>query len=164
MMCARDAYRLSTVRRRDVADSLTWPGTRKLAWRFPGHGMDRTKHVVSHRALVRAARRFVPELKTRDVHPGPVGVRPQARARDGHLVDDFVFAADRASAARAQSPPPRRRRPHSRSPSTWRTPSISGSGSIRSCQLARHLRAGRCARRLAPRCAEAQLLGLKGEP
>lgn len=92
MVGARDAYRLSTVRRRDVVDSLAWPGTRKMAWRFRATAWTELKHVVSHRALVGAARRFVPQLEARDVQPGPVGVRAQALARDGRLVDDFVFA------------------------------------------------------------------------
>ena len=92
MVGARDAYRLSTVRRRDLADSLAWPGTRKMAWRFRATAWTELKHVVSHRALVGAAQRFVPELNARDVHAGPIGVRAQALGRDGRLVDDFVFA------------------------------------------------------------------------
>jgi (S)-2-hydroxyglutarate dehydrogenase len=34
----------------------------------------------------------VPELEPDDVLPGHAGVRAQAVARDGSLVDDFVFA------------------------------------------------------------------------
>ena len=34
-------------------------------------------------------RRYVPELEVSDVLPGPSGVRAQALARDGSLVDDF---------------------------------------------------------------------------
>jgi (S)-2-hydroxyglutarate dehydrogenase len=44
---------------------------------------------ASRRAFVAAARRYVPELRTDDVLPGPAGVRAQAVARDGSLVDDF---------------------------------------------------------------------------
>jgi L-2-hydroxyglutarate oxidase len=92
MVGARDAYRLGTVRRHDLVDTLAWPGTRKMAWRFRATALTELKHLVSHRALVCAARRFVPQLEARDVHPGPVGVRAQALSRDGSLVDDFVFA------------------------------------------------------------------------
>jgi 2-hydroxyglutarate dehydrogenase len=42
---------------------------------------------------VRAAARFVPSLTHDDVIDGFAGVRAQALARDGTLVDDFVFSA-----------------------------------------------------------------------
>jgi L-2-hydroxyglutarate oxidase LhgO len=44
---------------------------------------------LSRRAFVAAARRYVPELSSADVVRGPTGVRAQALARDGLLVDDF---------------------------------------------------------------------------
>jgi L-2-hydroxyglutarate oxidase len=34
----------------------------------------------------------VPELTRQDVLPGPAGVRAQALARDGRLLDDFAFS------------------------------------------------------------------------
>jgi L-2-hydroxyglutarate oxidase len=42
---------------------------------------------------VRAAARYVPELRAADVRPAFAGVRAQALARDGRLVDDFAFSA-----------------------------------------------------------------------
>lgn len=42
-------------------------------------------------AQIRQLRRFVPELRARDVKRGPSGVRAQAMRSDGSLVDDFVF-------------------------------------------------------------------------
>jgi 2-hydroxyglutarate dehydrogenase len=92
MVGARDAYRLATVRWPDLVDSLAWPGTRRMAWRFRGAAWTELRHLVSRGALVGAAKRFVPEIEPGDVQPGPVGVRAQALARDGSLVDDFVFA------------------------------------------------------------------------
>jgi L-2-hydroxyglutarate oxidase len=43
-------------------------------------------------ALVRAAARYVPELRAQDVQPAFAGVRAQALARDGRLLDDFSFS------------------------------------------------------------------------
>jgi L-2-hydroxyglutarate oxidase LhgO len=40
---------------------------------------------------VKALQRYVPELQPEDCLPGPSGVRAQAMAADGSLVDDFVF-------------------------------------------------------------------------
>jgi (S)-2-hydroxyglutarate dehydrogenase len=89
---ARDAYSLRTIRRRDVAEALGWPGTWRMARRFWRTGLTELAFATSRRALVAAAARFVPELGPRDVLPGPAGVRAQALGRDGRLVDDFVFS------------------------------------------------------------------------
>ena len=42
-------------------------------------------------AYVRALQRYIPELEPDDCVTGPAGVRAQAMAPDGTLVDDFVF-------------------------------------------------------------------------
>jgi 2-hydroxyglutarate dehydrogenase len=89
---ARDAYALRTVRRRDLVEALGWPGTWRMARRFWRTGITELRYAASRRALVREAARFVPELGPDDVTAGPVGVRAQALARDGRLVDDFVFS------------------------------------------------------------------------
>ena len=44
------------------------------------------------RHLDPAAQRFVPELRPGDFVAGPSGIRGQAVARDGSLVDDFVYS------------------------------------------------------------------------
>jgi 2-hydroxyglutarate dehydrogenase len=88
----RDAYRLRTAHTRDLRESLAWPGTWRMARRFWRTGLDELGYAASRRRLVRAAARFVPELEASDVIEGPAGVRAQALARDGTLVDDFVFS------------------------------------------------------------------------
>jgi 2-hydroxyglutarate dehydrogenase len=71
---------------------LRWPGTWRMARRFWRTGITEIEHAVSRRAFTNAAARFVPELRADDVEPGPAGVRAQALARTGKLVDDFVFS------------------------------------------------------------------------
>jgi 2-hydroxyglutarate dehydrogenase len=55
-------------------------------------GLTEVRHAALRSAFVRAAARYVPELRTGDVRPAFAGVRAQALARDGRLVDDFVFS------------------------------------------------------------------------
>lgn len=95
---ARDAYRLRTARRRDLGDTLRWPGTWRMARRFWRTGLTEIAHAASRRAFVAAARRFVPELRLEDVDESDyAGVRAQAVGHDGRLIDDFVFSVtDRA--------------------------------------------------------------------
>jgi (S)-2-hydroxyglutarate dehydrogenase len=97
MVGARDAYRLSRVRRRDLASNLAWPGTWRLLRRFWRTGLTELRHAASRRAFVSELRRFVPELEVADVRPAFSGIRAQALDRDGRLVDDFVVhRTDRA--------------------------------------------------------------------
>jgi (S)-2-hydroxyglutarate dehydrogenase len=90
LVAARDAYRPTRIRARDLADNLAWPGTWRLVGRFWRTGLTEIRHAASSRAFVNELRRFVPELDARDVLPGPAGIRAQALDRDGRLVDDFV--------------------------------------------------------------------------
>ena len=88
---ARDAYRLRRVVPRDLAESLAWPGTRRMMRRFWRTGLVEMRHAVSLRSFVTECRRYVPDLRLGDVERSThSGVRAQAIARDGSLVDDFL--------------------------------------------------------------------------
>jgi len=89
---ALDAYRLRTVRPRDLRATLAWPGSWRMMRRFWRTGISELRMAASRRAFVAACARYVPELATEDVVDGPAGVRAQAVGRDGALVDDFVFS------------------------------------------------------------------------
>lgn len=92
MAGARDAYRLSTIRRRDLLETLAWPGTWRMLRRWWATGVTELRHAAVRSAFVRVAARYVPDLKVEDVEPSFAGVRAQALGRDGRLVDDFVFS------------------------------------------------------------------------
>ena len=88
---ARDAYSLRTIRPGDVADTVSWPGTLRMAMRFWRTGLVEARHALFRGSYVAEAARLVPELTAADVLPGRSGVRAQAVGRDGALIDDFVF-------------------------------------------------------------------------
>jgi len=92
MAAARDAYRLSKVRRQDVLDTLRWPGTWRMLAKWWTTGVTELRHAALRSAFVHAASRYVPELEVGDVEPAFAGVRAQALGRDGKLLDDFVFS------------------------------------------------------------------------
>ena len=89
---ARDAYRLTRVRPRELAATLAWPGTWRLVRRHWRSGAVELRRALSRRAFAAEAARFVPELGPADLAAGHAGVRGQALARDGTLVDDFVVS------------------------------------------------------------------------
>jgi (S)-2-hydroxyglutarate dehydrogenase len=92
---ARDAYALGRVRAEDLRDTLAWPGSWRMFRRLWRTGLTELCHAALRSTLVRAAARYVPELRAEDVEPAAsfAGVRAQALGRDGRLVDDFVFSA-----------------------------------------------------------------------
>jgi 2-hydroxyglutarate dehydrogenase len=89
---ARDAYRMGAVRSRDILETLGWAGTWRLLARWWRTGFEEVRHAAIPSSLVRAAARYVPELRSGDVEPAFAGVRAQALARDGRLLDDFAFS------------------------------------------------------------------------
>jgi 2-hydroxyglutarate dehydrogenase len=89
---ARDAYGLMTVRRHDLVDTFAWPGTWRMMRRWWKTGLQEIHLAVNRRAFAAHAARYVPGLKARDMTSGFAGVRAQAVARDGKLVDDFVIS------------------------------------------------------------------------
>jgi L-2-hydroxyglutarate oxidase len=89
---ARDAYRLRGARRRDVLDTLAWPGTWRLMSRSWRPGMRELRLAASRATLLRAGARYVPDLRAADVEPWFAGVRAQALGRDGRLIEDFAFS------------------------------------------------------------------------
>ncbi|MGQ9590391.1 MAG: L-2-hydroxyglutarate oxidase [Planctomycetota bacterium] len=88
----REGYRKSQVSVRDLAEVLFYPGFWKLAAKYWKTGTGEMVRSFSKRAFVRALAKLVPEIRPEDVRPAGAGVRAQALARSGALVDDFLIA------------------------------------------------------------------------
>ena len=103
---AREGYRRSDLVVRDLAETLAWPGFRRLARQHWRMGVTEMRGSLSRRAFVAGARRYMPELTAADVDGRHAGVRAQALDRDGTLVDDFrISRLGRVTAVRnAPSP------------------------------------------------------------
>ncbi|MET8004576.1 L-2-hydroxyglutarate oxidase [Nonomuraea glycinis] len=69
---------------------VRWPGTLRMARRHWRTGVKEVYGSLVKGAFLDAARRYVPELTAADLRRAEGGVRAQAVARDGGLVDDFA--------------------------------------------------------------------------
>jgi L-2-hydroxyglutarate oxidase len=103
---AREGYRWTRVRPRELAGTLRYPGFWSMArkyWRVAAWEVHRS---VSKKKFVESLQRLVPELKAEDIKPGGSGVRAQAVRPDGTLLDDFsiVSSADAIHVLNAPSP------------------------------------------------------------
>lgn len=87
---AREGYRPSDISARDVADEFSWPGLWRLGARNLVPGAHEVLRSVSRRRFAASLARLVPGITADDLVPAPAGVRAQALARDGRLVDDFL--------------------------------------------------------------------------
>ncbi|PFG41632.1 L-2-hydroxyglutarate oxidase LhgO [Isoptericola jiangsuensis] len=102
----RGSYRRFAASPRDVATTLAWPGFWHMAARHWVTGVREVKGSLLTSTFLRAAQRYVPDVGPDDVERGRCGLRAQAVARDGSLVDDFVVeVADGVTSVRnAPSP------------------------------------------------------------
>ncbi|MDH6122068.1 L-2-hydroxyglutarate oxidase [Kitasatospora sp. GAS204A] len=89
---AREGYDWRTVRPAELAATLGFPGAWQLARRHWRYGLGELHRSLSKPAFTTAVRRLLPAVTAADLVPAPAGVRAQAVARDGTLLDDFAFA------------------------------------------------------------------------
>ena len=89
---AREGYRRRDVRPRELAGTLAARGFQRLALRYLRTGLAEMWRDWWKPAFVGQLQRYVPEIRADQLRFGPSGVRAQALARDGTLVDDFSLA------------------------------------------------------------------------
>lgn len=88
---AREGYTWGTISPRDLLESLTYPGFLKLALRYWKTGLGEIQRSLFKAAFVKALQKLVPDIRSEHLVPAPAGVRAQALAPEGKLVDDFLI-------------------------------------------------------------------------
>ena len=103
---AREGYRKSDLNPRDLYDALSFSGL----WRFLGRHKrmcwEEVKRSFSRKLFCASLQRLVPEIRAEDLEPGGAGVRAQAMAPDGELVQDFHFVRCRNALHVLNAPSP----------------------------------------------------------
>ncbi|QNI33472.1 L-2-hydroxyglutarate oxidase [Alloacidobacterium dinghuense] len=87
----REGYTKVSFRARDVFDYATFPGFWIMAAKYWRMSLSEYRRSWSKQAFVRALQRLMPEINSDDLVPNGAGVRAQALARNGTLMDDFHF-------------------------------------------------------------------------
>lgn len=88
---AREGYTWRTLRPADLAGTLAYPGSWRIARRHWRYGAGELHRSLSRTAFTAAVRRLLPAAREEDLLPAPSGVRAQAVLPDGTLADDFLF-------------------------------------------------------------------------
>jgi (S)-2-hydroxyglutarate dehydrogenase len=103
---AREGYTLGTLNAAELAGTLGYSGFWHMArkyWRVGAYEMYRS---ASKAAFVRSLQKLVPDITSADLERGGAGVRAQAVAPDGSLVDDFKISVTPGAVHVVNAPSP----------------------------------------------------------
>lgn len=103
---ALEGYRRRDISLRDFVEIVGWPGFRRMALRHWRTGAKEVLGSVSRRYYLSHAKKYMPSLTLADLVPMEAGVRAQAVARDGSLVDDFRITSSERSTLVRNAPSP----------------------------------------------------------
>jgi L-2-hydroxyglutarate oxidase len=101
---AREGYRKSDINLRDLGDALGFTGLWKFLGRHVKMASGETLRSLSKRLFCQSLQELVPEVTSADLEPAGSGVRAQAMAPSGDLVDDFCLL-ERAGALHVLNAP-----------------------------------------------------------
>src|SRR5947209_4970740 len=87
---AREGYQRLDFNARDLWETLSYSGFQKLARTYWRVGLEEMYRDFSKKAFLKSLQRYLPDLRLADLLAGPSGVRAQALASNGALVDDFI--------------------------------------------------------------------------
>ncbi|MBV9945551.1 MAG: L-2-hydroxyglutarate oxidase [Myxococcales bacterium] len=88
----REGYTRTSFDARDAWDVARWPGFWRMVRKHWRNGLHEQARSLSRKAFAKACATLVPDIRPEDLAPGGAGVRAQALARSGALVDDFALA------------------------------------------------------------------------
>jgi L-2-hydroxyglutarate oxidase len=90
----REGYKRTDFKMDEFLESVTWPGFRKVAFKYWKTGLGEYYRSFSKAAFTHALQKLVPEIQEDDLVPAGAGVRAQACDRTGGLIDDFLILED----------------------------------------------------------------------
>ncbi|MDO5091422.1 MAG: L-2-hydroxyglutarate oxidase [Cardiobacteriaceae bacterium] len=85
----REGYRKRDINLRDIGQMLANPAIRRVLFRHWRHGLKEQRNSWFKRFYLQEVRKYCPAITLADLGDYPAGVRAQAVAADGTLIDDF---------------------------------------------------------------------------
>ena len=106
MALRREGYRKRDFSIGETLGNLAYPGFWKMAMKYWKIGTGEVYRSYSRRVFLRDLQRLIPEIQNSDLASGGSGVRAQAVARDGSLLDDFSIIQGRDAIHVLNAPSP----------------------------------------------------------
>ena len=88
---AREGYKKTDIDVKEIWDYLSYGGFWRMVGKYWTTALDEYYRSFYKGAFVNALQKLVPEITADDILPSPAGVRAQALAPDGGLIDDFLI-------------------------------------------------------------------------
>lgn len=88
---AREGYQRWKIKPAELLQTVSFPGFWKMAGKYWKMGLEEMYRDYNKAGFVSSLQRYMPAITASDLLPGPSGVRAQALAPDGRLVDDFLI-------------------------------------------------------------------------
>ncbi|CUV01870.1 MAG: L-2-hydroxyglutarate oxidase [Dehalococcoidia bacterium] len=106
MALRREGYRKRDFSLGESMANLAYPGFWKMAAKYWKIGMGEVYRSFNKRVFLHDLQRLIPEIRNSDLDSGGSGVRAQAVARDGSLLDDFSIIQERDAIHVLNAPSP----------------------------------------------------------
>ena len=106
MAFAREGYLKTNISLRDMWDAMTYPGLWRFVAKHPRMTALELWQTFSKRRFCSALQKLVPSIQLSDIEPGGAGVRAQAMAREGELIQDFCLIRRRGALHVVNAPSP----------------------------------------------------------
>jgi len=106
MALRREGYRKRDFSLGESMANLAYPGFWKMAAKYWKIGMGEVYRSFNKRVFLHDLQRLIPEIRNSDLASGGSGVRAQAVARDGSLLDDFSIIQGRDAIHVLNAPSP----------------------------------------------------------
>jgi len=90
----KEGYKKTNFKLSEFWSSISWPGFQKVMWKYWKMGLGEYYRSYNKSAFTIALQRLLPEIQKNDLVTGGSGVRAQACAKDGALIDDFLIYDD----------------------------------------------------------------------
>ena len=103
---SREGYRKRDFHLNETMGTLTYPGFWKMTSQHWRTGLSEMRRSYSKGIFLRDLQRLLPEIREEDLAPGGSGVRAQAVARNGTLLDDFSIIRGREAVHVLNAPSP----------------------------------------------------------
>lgn len=90
----KEGYSKKSFNPKDTWNIITWPGFRKIVYKYWKTGAGEYYRSFSKSAFTKSLRRLAPTVAKGDLIPGGSGVRAQACDKNGNLIDDFLILSN----------------------------------------------------------------------
>ncbi len=103
---AREGYNRWQFNIKDMFEILSYSGLHKLLLKYPKPTLQELKNSLYKPGYLKQVQKYCPIIETTDLKPHPAGVRAQAVAPNGEMLNDFLFVESENSLIVGNAPSP----------------------------------------------------------